>query len=413
MKEFYRDSYKFYDVSTVKTIVTNGDKLGVVLENTIFFPGGGGQAKDEGYIVIDGNKFPVIGFVEENGEIIHIIDKKHIEEYKVDSNTELKVGKSVELLIDRDVRLDGMCQHSAQHLLSGVIFKKYGKNTTGLHIGREITQLDIEGSFDDEMVEWIEKEANRCIYENISVKNYVLDDKDKASFYTRRAIPKTDDEIRIMEIDGIDVNACCGVHVQNLRDISAIKIKRYYKHKDGTRFEYLAGKRVVDYLLENDRCFSRIMKKFNSNTDTIEKAIENLEKKKDEFYSDREFLIEKYKEICLDKIYSRDEESFKYINLDEFSISLARGLVSSITDEREIVLFCRFKNDNKYHFIAQSSLKDEIDLGREYREFVSELKKLTVALSLKGGGGKNNLQAQSENEEDIDKLVEYFIEKYI
>src|SRR5699024_10913178 len=109
-----------------------------------------------------------------------------------------------------------------------------------------------------------EKEANRLIFENLEVKSYAPSKKELKKVKTRRALPKTDEEIRIVEIVGLDLNACCGVHPRNTRDLQVIKIRRWEKHKNATRIEYVAGNRAVSDFFTKDEILGEICKLLKS-----------------------------------------------------------------------------------------------------------------------------------------------------
>lgn len=262
----------------------NSELLELEFEDTIFFPGGGGQPMDRGFIsLVSGgevkHRYKLEDIREVDNRIKHIVSRDQVLSTYEISSDKISSG-DIECLmeLDWDHRIDGMQQHTGQHLLSGCFYKLFKANTKGLHIGKDVSQLDIDGEFTDEMVKKLEDYANDQISRAINIKNYVLKESD--SLETRRPLPSTDGDIRILEIEDLDINACCGLHLDNTRDITMVKIKRYYKHKSGTRFEYLAGKRAVDYLLKRDRIFDSVLNKYSAGEDNIIKSLENIEKKR-------------------------------------------------------------------------------------------------------------------------------------
>ena len=162
-KLYYTERYTKQWESYVRDIEKVSDKEGLVLEETIFFPGGGGQACDLGKIIYtntageEEERRVIETLLNDKDEIVHILDK---------ASNKLDKNKKVRLELDWDRREDYMCQHTGQHILSGCFESLFGRNTTGLHIGKEMSQLDIEGKFDDEMVEKIEKMANEIIHKS-------------------------------------------------------------------------------------------------------------------------------------------------------------------------------------------------------------------------------------------------------
>lgn len=272
----YYDNKWLKELKTrIKACEISGQSKGFELEfdDTIFFPGGGGQAKDRGSIEIvkangDSLVYKLEDVYDREGKTIHVVQ----------ASKGFDIGQEVILRLDWDHRIDGMSQHTGQHLLSGCFYSLYRVNTRGLHIGQDVSQLDIEGEFTDEMVMKLEEYANDQIYRAIAIKNYVLEKGE--SLNTRRPLPTKDEPIRILEIEGLDVNACCGLHLDNTRDLGMVKIKKYYKHKSGTRFEYLAGKRAIDYVLNREGVLDKILNKYSSGEDNILNSLDNIEKKK-------------------------------------------------------------------------------------------------------------------------------------
>lgn len=212
-KLYYEDQYiKEFKGEIIEVKEIDG-KFHVLLDQTAFFPGGGGQMGDLG--LIDGIK--VLDVYEEEGKVYHVLEK------------EPKKLKNLQCELDWERRFDGMQQHLGQHLLSGCFYDLFGANTCGFHLGKEISTVDIVGFLDEKTIRESEKEANRLIFENLEVKSYAPSKKELKKVKTRRALPKTDEEIRIVEIVGLDLNACCGVHPRNTRDLQVIKIRRWEK----------------------------------------------------------------------------------------------------------------------------------------------------------------------------------------
>ena len=398
----------------------NSELLELEFEDTIFFPGGGGQPMDRGFIsLVSGgevkHRYKLEDIREVDNRIKHIVSRDQVLSTYEISSDKISSGDIEGLMeLDWDHRIDGMQQHTGQHLLSGCFYKLFKANTKGLHIGKDVSQLDIDGEFTDEMVKKLEDYANDQISRAINIKNYVLKEGD--SLETRRPLPSTDGDIRILEIEDLDINACCGLHLDNTRDITMVKIKRYYKHKSGTRFEYLAGKRAVDYLLKRDRIFDSVLNKYSAGEDNIIKSLENIEKKKDDYYNRSAYLlnelIKKDMEIYLSSAKSNakglkviiskfDNEETWYLD------SLAKHLVES----GPLVLIFANKKQGKYmiNFMASKTTISEhtyIDLGKLFKSLANEY-------PLKGGGSKFSASGVYDSEKNIDILLDNVYDLYI
>lgn len=413
MEKYYYQERELKRITTKILSVENTEKgIGVYLEKTIIFPGGGGQVNDLGYLkkkCKDGSyvTFNIIDVKETSKGILHILN--HSYEDLID-------GCDVELILDWYRREDAMSQHTGQHLLSGCFYTLFKRNTKALHIGEEISQLDIEGSFTDEMVKQVEDYANELIGEKIPIKNYEIEYDKKEEVYSRRPLPQDENHIRLVEIENVDVNACCGVHWTNTSNIRFIKIKKHYKNKDGTRFEYLAGNRALEFIKKRDRKLSEILLKLNSNEDSVMNAIENIEKSKDANYLLYKNYLQKYLDYVEIELL-RDCE----VNTDNIMVikkvfrNEQKGFLNEIskrlTDKNDCILVLANVRDDCVEIQLQTSkeLSDRhsyIQLGKSFKEQIE-------FLEAKGGGSSFSAKGICSDEKGIDNFIDSIYDIYI
>ena len=259
-KIYYEDQYKKEFVAEVESIEEIHGKYHVRLNETAFFPGGGGQQNDLGFI----ENIPVIDVYEKSGEVYHVLDKKLIKIHRVRCS------------IDWARRLDGMQHHLGQHVLSGCFYQLFNANTVSVHVGKEIATVDIQGILTEEQIRQAEIKANDCIRENIKVEMLTPTKSELKKIKIRRDLPNTDEEIRIVKIGDLDINACCGVHPSSTLDLGIIKIKKWQKHKGNTRIEYLVGNRAFNDYLKVDNFSNDICKYLSCGKDDVIKTINNL-----------------------------------------------------------------------------------------------------------------------------------------
>ena len=203
----------------------------VTLEETAFYPEGGGQAADTGILgdvrVTD---------VRERGEaIIHFCDGP------------LTVGETVEGIIDYDLRFDRMQQHTGEHIVSGLINSRYGWHNTGFHMGTESTTIDFDGVIPAEDLPLIEAKANEAVWQNLAVRCWVPSPEELpgVTYRTKRALPWP---VRIVEVPGCDSCACCGTHTAFTGEVGVIKLLSAIPFRGGTRIEMACGKRALAIL---------------------------------------------------------------------------------------------------------------------------------------------------------------------
>ncbi|WP_195251487.1 alanyl-tRNA editing protein [Romboutsia sp. 1001713B170207_170306_H8] len=390
-KLFYKDQYIKNFTANILEIKEIDKKFHIYLDKTAFFPGGGGQFCDLGEI--DGNK--VFNVYEEDGKIYHVLDIK-------------PKDSLVKCSIDWDRREDGMHQHFAQHVLSGCFYTKYKANTTGIHIGKDFSTVDIKGYLEEDQIRNIEIYANEVIRQNIPLTILTPSKEELDNIYLRRDLPNTDEEIRIVKIGDLDINACCGVHPKSTGELRLIKIKRWEKNRQSTRIEFLSGKRAIDDVLRRDIYLTKACKYLKSKEEDLLKAINNLEEKIDKVIKDRkklENIVSKYEEkeliesgklindiIVISKIY--ENEDIRYIS----------KLVNKITEEhKNIALLIGNDSKEKVNLVFASS-KDLKDLNMN-----SLIKKVLPVVNGKGGGSSNLAQGAGSNNENLDEAIKLAI----
>ena len=222
-KLYDKDSHLKKFTGTVLSCKKTGEKYTVTLNRTAFFPEGGGQQSDRGYI---GGAY--ISDVQiKNGEILHFADKP------------LSVGQAYDCKLDFDFRFRNMQNHSGEHIISGIVHRLYGFNNVGFHLGAEMT-MDFDGELTRRQLDEIEDLANKAVYENLPVKAYYPTDEELKSLDYRSKLDLKEN-VRIVEIKGVDVCACCAPHVKATGEIGVIKILDFEKYKGGVRLIVKCG----------------------------------------------------------------------------------------------------------------------------------------------------------------------------
>ncbi|MBN2142355.1 alanyl-tRNA editing protein [Candidatus Woesearchaeota archaeon] len=213
------DCYTKEFVGTVKSV--KDDKF-VVLEETYFYPQSGGQPFDTGRILKeDGSEHNVVFVGKFGGEISHEVDKPG-----------LKAGDKVRCVIDWDRRYKHMRMHTAAHVLSNVIEKDAGALITGNQLGLQQSRIDFSlEDFDREKFKEYEAHANRIVSEGHDV-NLFLMSRDEAEEKVERlsglakGLPPEIREVRLVEIEGLVIEACGGTHLANTSEIKGIRITK-------------------------------------------------------------------------------------------------------------------------------------------------------------------------------------------
>ena len=224
---YYEDGYLSRFTSRVVTCERCGDNWGVTLEATAFYPEGGGQAGDTGTL----NGIRVLDTQERDDQVIHLCQGP------------LEPGTQVEGIIDFDRRFDLMQQHTGEHMLSGLIHRRYGYHNKGYHVGAEFVTVDFDGVIPAEDIPSLEKELNEAVWRNLPVKCWIPTPEELPDviYRTKRPLPWP---VRIVEVPGCDSCACCGIHVGATGAVGVIKILNTMGFRGGTRLEMVSGQRA-------------------------------------------------------------------------------------------------------------------------------------------------------------------------
>lgn len=236
-----------------------GDKYGIVLDRTAFYPVGGGQPWDTGYL----NDEKVSEVIEKDGKLLHIVDNKLL-------SAEVKGS------VNWARRFDFMQQHTGQHILSACFEKLLNGSTDSFHMGKDIVSIEINiDSFSIDDAERIENMANDIIYYNLPVIIRVVNGEELNSLPLRK-MPKVTENIRIVEVKEIDYSPCGGTHVRTTGEVGMIKIKSWEKCKGGIRFTFVCGSRALkDYGMYNS-IIRTLSEKLSVRDSEIIEAIDKL-----------------------------------------------------------------------------------------------------------------------------------------
>lgn len=244
-KLYYKDCHLRQFTATVTACEKTENGWYISLDQTAFYPEGGGQACDLGALD-DATVFDV----QEQGEtVVHLCDKA------------LRVGQSVTGTIDWDRRFDLMQQHTGEHLLSGLIHRRFGYHNSGFHVGAQVMEVDFDGPIPADALWELESQANALVWANLPVNCYYPSQQElpNVQYRTKRELPWP---VRIVDIPGADTCACCGVHVKYTGEVGLIKILSCVKFHGGVRLEMVCGNRAYRYIhriFEQNRQVSQLL----------------------------------------------------------------------------------------------------------------------------------------------------------
>ncbi len=216
---FLTDAY----VNEFEAVVTAVSPEGVVLDKTAFYPGGGGQPNDVGWLLVGDRRWPVTRVRKASGQVVHLVP----------AEAELAVGTAVTGQLDWERRYQLMRTHTAMHVLCGVIWRDYGASVTGGNMEPLQGRMDFEfETMRQELVAEIETAVNREVAAAHPVQVKILPRKEafRIPDLIRTKInllPEGIKEVRTVELVGLDLQADGGTHVANTSEVGQIRITDY------------------------------------------------------------------------------------------------------------------------------------------------------------------------------------------
>lgn len=230
------------------------DKYDILLNQTLFFPCEGGQTCDQGTL----NDVNVLDVQIKNNIVHH---------YTNEPLHGIVHGK-----IDWKHRYNNMQNHTGEHILSGIIHKQYHVENVGFHLGYHEITTDYASIFTPSQIKGIEEKVNQVILENKKVKAYYLNDYSHIHYRAKLDLKKP----RLVEIEDVDLCACCAPHVHSTAEVGIFKILKTMKIKKGTRFYFLCGHLAYqDYVLKHNQT-TEISNLLSSSTNKLSSATTRL-----------------------------------------------------------------------------------------------------------------------------------------
>ena len=211
----YEDSY----LRECKSKVTDVNDHGVILDQTVFYPGGGGQPSDHGKLIWEKNEYLVKGLKRVDGQLVHLIDGDKPE-----------INSEVLSIIDWNKRYKLMRTHTALHILCGVIWRDYSASVTGGDMKPLSGRMDFE--LDEMSVDFskeVEEKINAEVSKKRDIKVYQLPREEAFQIpdliRTKiNLLPEGIKFVRIVDINGLDLQADGGTHVNNTSEVGYIKM---------------------------------------------------------------------------------------------------------------------------------------------------------------------------------------------
>lgn len=367
-KLYYQDAYqKNFTAEVLKEGRDEAGRLYTVLNQTAFYPTGGGQPFDTGTL----NGIEVSEVEEVDGEIRHYISASLGEKEQVSGE------------IDWERRFDHMQQHAGQHILSAAFEELFQYKTVSFHLGKETLTIDIETeNLTDEEAAAAEELANRIIFENRPIITKWINSDEIEQYTLRKALSVTDD-IRLVIVPDFDYNGCGGTHPDSTGQVAALKILDWERQKKKIRVEFVCGNRVLKQLGQKNSVIQQLTSLLNAPEEGMEAAVQRL--------LDGRKELEKALEDCKQQLIEFEAAElisgsgtivsaiYQNKSIQELQ-KLARVLLSN-TDSKVFLLLG--ENGDKLQFVFARGKEASVDM--------KELSNKALTLINGKGGGNGSL----------------------
>lgn len=305
VKLYWERPYETEFVATVVECQARRDSVDVVLDQTLFYPEGGGQPCDTGWLQIEpGSGIPIRFRVDEvkqsGGKIVHTI--RPADSGQAGDVSAIAEGLKVLGQIDGERRLDLSQQHTGQHILSRVFETRLRAHTVGFHIGSDYVTIDL----DIQSLPWDEAQAvmlsaNEIAYRNLPV-TWELYDPQEVPAHIRIRLDPGPGMVRVVHIGDFDACACGGTHVSSSAQAAPIVISQLDRAHGGVRVVFRCGMRAIRDYLRKQALLDSASKVLSQGADSLPEAVAALVWKMREAEKEIEDLRRQKAELEIEKI---------------------------------------------------------------------------------------------------------------
>lgn len=388
--------------ATVVECTRKDNEVYIKLDQSIFFPEEGGQYADTGVLeytvpthsatLDEAENKTTSGEAVNNKKIVKLLDGQIVDGdiiYQV--SEEIKCETKVLCKLNWSIRYDRMQNHSGEHILSGLINRKYGFNNIGFHLSDDsMVTLVMDGVLTKEQVMELEQEVNSIIYANLPITDS-YPTKEELKDISYRSKIEIDGQVRLITIGDesrtVDICACCAPHVARTGEIGILKVTGVMKMKGGVQISILCGRRALEYINHNLDILGQIASSFTTHADNVTGIIENLKNENIELKSQ---LSEYREKGIIENIISNPDNRCIFTS-DQLSAQNMKNIFNVLTDKCAgyVGIFVGTDEDG-YRYYAGGNGLDARELAKIMRE----------GLGAKGGGSEDMIQGKTDSSKE-------------
>ncbi len=373
-KLYYESAYIREWETRVTRKMEREDGAYVALEETAFYPHGGGQPCDLGWI----DAIPVLDVVLEEGEILHKVER-------------FPEKEAVNCRLDWDRRFDHMQHHSGQHLLSAMCLEVCQAETLSFHLGQDYATIDVaRADLPQHELMMLELEVNDQIYLNRKVTSYFVS-RERAAELPLVKQPKVTEDIRIVEIEGIEYNACGGTHVSATGEIGMIKLLRAEKQKGHTRLYFKCGYRALREFNAGMDILGSLSARFNTGKEDILDRIAKWDQEQKQLQAELNAVKAENDAYLAEKLLANRQGSLIQHVFADKPLKDMQNLAAKLAEQADVIML--FASNSEHKVLLARGEGDGLACGAFFKQHLADYRG-------KGGGSDKMAQAGFANAED-------------
>lgn len=372
---YIKDGNIFEFETTVKDVRQSGGGFELLLAESAFFPGGGGQARDEGTI----NGLELLDVFERDNEVWHLIREP------------FAPGEKVFCRLDRELRFRRMQNHSGEHIISGLAKKLFSAENVGFHLSDPDMTIDLSVELGEKDIERLELRANEAVYKNLEIRSFFPESLEALEFRSKK---ETGAFTRLISIEDVDCCACCAPHLRRTGEIGIIKIKDFARHRGGVRLTAVCGLNALMEYRAYDGELKAVSRLLSAPVGNIAAHIERKLAENGE-------LKQKIKTLCRESIDLRLKNAVYFHGnrvefFEDYDFELLRCWVNSAKQLCSGVAAAFSKSGDSYYYVIGSEKLDMRKTAKEINENIG------------GCGGGSSAMIEGKAEAAKEHISDYF-----
>jgi len=362
----------------------------IVLDQTFFYPEGGGQPADKGWI----NGIPVVDVQKEGEQIHHYLTE--------DPGTGPVSGR-----IDMEWRKDYMQQHTGQHIISAALWQVGKYKTVSVHMGSDTTTIEIDREqISPEDLQKVEELANRVINRNLPLEFIVTTDRELDRYELRKPCT-TEGEIRLVRIEDFDCVGCGGLHFQSTGQVGLVKAVGIEKIRSHARLSWKIGSRAMEDYRKKDKIVAELRTGLQTREDQLPAKIREIQEELIQHKKNASQLLSRLAVTMADDLFADEGSSgdsdlrpvIKSWNNEDNE--LIKRIMKELLKRRGI-LICLINTVNN---LVYWSIGCSEDIQFDFEQYKSGL---MAPINGRGGGRHPLWQGTGTNPVGIEELIPLF-----